>query len=400
MENPKEEIEAILNEMNFTNTFEVQKELFINGSDFEVSDEEFEEHLNPALYNAYIFDTDLAKEVRDKYEVGQALYQPIEVYASPVVTKPSKNTRYVIYSQGFVEIESEYIDDEYLELYTDLKLSVNNTLDCFKVVDIRENEKLKQITLVEYSPVEENYLMSNKTEIEQRAIKEAEELFNNQDNGESLEFFDPRGNSNKAIGINETTLEFFTKEDLTFLAEFLSSFCDHFGLEESLNLMEMYDLILTLEAYHQFAKDNEGEDPEEIKEVFIETGVHEYEHMAHGGSDLENLLNMGIQDLSDEDINNEMDEFLANYDEETEGIPKETAAALVQGLIDQIRNPETKELDLGAILENLLPEEREEFLKTMLEMEESEHDHDHEHHHHNHDHNHNHEHHHDHDHHH
>ena len=162
----------------------------------------------------------------------------------------------------------------------------------------------------------------------------------------------------------------------------------------------MYDLILTLEAYHQFAKDNEGEDPEEIKEVFIESGVHEYEHMAHGGSDLENLLNMGIQDLSDEDINNEMDEFLANYDEETEGIPKETAAALVQGLIDQIRNPETKELDLGAILENLLPEEREEFLKTMLEMEESEHDHDHEHHHHNHDHNHNHEHHHDHDHHH
>ena len=134
MENPKEEIEAILNEMNFTNPFEVQKELFINGSDFEVSDEEFEEHLNPALYNAYIFDTDLAKEVRDKYEVGQALYQPIEVYASPVVTKPSKNTRYVIYSQGFVEIESEYIDDEYLELYTDLKLSVNNTLDCFKVV--------------------------------------------------------------------------------------------------------------------------------------------------------------------------------------------------------------------------------------------------------------------------
>ena len=165
MENPKEEIEAILNEMNFTNPFEVQKELFINGSDFEVSDEEFEEHLNPALYNAYIFDTDLAKEVRDKYEVGQALYQPIEVYASPVVTKPSKNTRYVIYSQGFVEIESEYIDDEYLELYTDLKLSVNNTLDCFKVVDIRENEKLKQITIVEYSPVEENYLMSNKTEI-------------------------------------------------------------------------------------------------------------------------------------------------------------------------------------------------------------------------------------------
>ena len=63
MENPKEEIEAILNEMNFTNPFEVQKELFINGSDFEVSDEEFEEHLNPALYNAYIFDTDLAKEV-------------------------------------------------------------------------------------------------------------------------------------------------------------------------------------------------------------------------------------------------------------------------------------------------------------------------------------------------
>ena len=210
MENPKEEIEAILNEMNFTNPFEVQKELFINGSDFEVSDEEFEEHLNPALYNAYIFDTDLAKEVRDKYEVGQALYQPIEVYASPVVTKPSKNTRYVIYSQGFVEIESEYIDDEYLELYTDLKLSVNNTF--------------KQIILVEYSPVEENYLMSNKTEIEERAIKEAEELFSNQDNGESLEFFDPRGNSNKAIGINETTLEFFTKEDLTFLAEFLSSF--------------------------------------------------------------------------------------------------------------------------------------------------------------------------------
>ena len=82
MENPKEEIEAILNEMNFTNPFEVQKELFINGSDFEVSDEEFEEHLNPALYNTYIFDTDLAKEVRDKYEVGQALYQPIEVYAS------------------------------------------------------------------------------------------------------------------------------------------------------------------------------------------------------------------------------------------------------------------------------------------------------------------------------
>ena len=28
MENPKEEIEAILNEMNFTNPFEVQKELF------------------------------------------------------------------------------------------------------------------------------------------------------------------------------------------------------------------------------------------------------------------------------------------------------------------------------------------------------------------------------------
>ena len=72
MENPKEEIEAILNEMNFTNTFEVQKELFTNGSNFEVSDEEFEEHLNPALYNAYIFDTDLAKEVRDKYEIGPA----------------------------------------------------------------------------------------------------------------------------------------------------------------------------------------------------------------------------------------------------------------------------------------------------------------------------------------
>ena len=42
MENPKEEIEAILNEMNFTNPFEVQNELFINGSDFEVSDKEFE----------------------------------------------------------------------------------------------------------------------------------------------------------------------------------------------------------------------------------------------------------------------------------------------------------------------------------------------------------------------
>lgn len=68
-------------------------------------------------------------------------------------------------------------------------------------------------------------------------------------------------------------------------------------------------------------------------------------------------------------------------------------------MVDQIRNPETTELDLGAILENLLPEEREEFLKIMMESEETEHDHEHHHtHDHEHHHTHEHEHHHGHDH--
>ena len=393
MENPKEEIEELLNEMNITNPFEFQKELFENGDSFEINVEEFKENLNPSLYNAYFFDTDLAKEVKDKYEVGQELYQPIEIYASPVLTKPLKNTRYVIYSQAFFEIDKEYIDDDYIELYTDLKLSVNNTLDSFKVVDIRENENLKQIALVEFSPVEEDHMMNNKTEIEQRAIKEAEEFFNNCDEGKSIEFFDPRGNSNKAIGINETSLEFFTKEDLIFLAEFLSSICDHYGIEEVMSLMEMYDLVLTLEAYRQFLKENEGEDPQEIREIFIEMGTHQYYALMHDDVDLESLLDIGIQDLSEEQLDRDMEEFLANYDEDEEGIPKDTAAALIRGLVDQIRNPETTELDLGAILENLLPEEREEFLKIMMESEETEHDHEHHHtheheHHHAHDHEH------------
>ena len=79
----------------------------------------------------------LNKDVINNYKIHQKLYQPTEIYLTDALTKPLKNTRYLIYSKEFQEIPKENLAC----VYQDMKIFTLGIINCFKIINIKTQKK-------------------------------------------------------------------------------------------------------------------------------------------------------------------------------------------------------------------------------------------------------------------
>ncbi|WP_303234997.1 hypothetical protein [Methanosphaera cuniculi] len=253
-ENNQPELDNTPKDEDETNIFQEEKQLFELTEDITFQDlneeqqDELIEQLNPNLYDLYIYDADIDPQILEKYEVGQYLYQPSDIYTTRLLTDPIRNTRYAILSKEFQQIP----DDELVEEYQDIDLSVSGVLNCFKIVSIELDEELMLITLLHYNSFEELVLKDHMTEIEEKASKMADDMIQTHEyietdiNLEPINYKIPT-----AIGINnrESGLKPYTKGQLIFYLSVLSAIYEKKGLEDVFAFTDEYDIANIINIY-------------------------------------------------------------------------------------------------------------------------------------------------------
>lgn len=269
--------EEINNPDDDINIFKEEKQLFeltenITFQDLnEEQQKELTEQLNPNLYDLYIYDTDVDPQILEKYEVGEYLYQPTDIYATKLLTDPGRNTRYVILSKEFQQIPNDELVDE----YKNIDLSVSGVLNCFKIVNIEYNDEYMQITMIHYNSFEELALKDHITDIEQRAVQMAEDLMQTREyvqtdiNLEPINYKIPT-----AIGINnrESGLKQYTKGQLVFYLSVLSAIFEKYDLEEVFAFTDEYDISNIINIYQNSVDELKNVDIVDNDEYDIEKG--------------------------------------------------------------------------------------------------------------------------------
>lgn len=234
--------------------FIAEKELFeitqeVKYTELEKSQQkEFKENLNPKNYKKYVFDVDLSKDIVSCYNIEQKLYHPTDIYVTSCITKPLKNTRYLIYSKEFEEIP----DEELLPIYQNKKIATSGIMNCFKIIDITTINDKTQIALLHYVSFEEIAIDHHKTEIEEKIKKESKNIFEESFNKKSLKI-DEKLNYKIETGIginkNKTQLKPFTKDQLIYLLELYGEITEKFNIKKIYELLEKYDITSILNVY-------------------------------------------------------------------------------------------------------------------------------------------------------
>ncbi len=291
---------------------------------------ELKKQLNPSSYETYIYDMDIDPQITEKYEVGEYLYQPTDIYTTQLITKPTKNVRYLIFSKEFQKIS----DEELIPEYQNIDLSVTGVLSCFKIIDISKKDELTQITLLHYNSFEEILIKHHKTEIEEKAIKISKEILEKEEYvNRYIDLEEINYKITTAIGINnrEAKLKPFTKDQIIFYLDVLSELLNKYNLDDIFEFTDEYDIVNIINIYQKSIdelgnidvnKDEYLEEKEEIIKAYKKTIINSLELS-------DNLKETEIKTEISEDFENKDSEEQLKEISEILNIPQEKLEKII-----------------------------------------------------------------------
>lgn len=238
--------------INAKEIFTAEKELFeitqmIDYTQLEKNQQkELKDNLNRGYYKKFIYDVNLNKDVINNYKIHQKLYQPTEIYLTDALTKPLKNTRYLIYSKEFQEIPKGNLAC----VYQDMKIFTLGIINCFKIINIKTQKNMTQITLLHYNIFEELLLNHQKTKIEKKIEKESEKpIETSTDN--STNDFQLNYKIETGIGLyeNKNKIEHYTKDQVIYILKLYIEILEKFNVEKIYEILEKYNVSSLIKVY-------------------------------------------------------------------------------------------------------------------------------------------------------
>lgn len=220
-----------VNEFDERINFYLQSETTFDYTKEEIKD--FEDNFSitfSGLSESFVYDQTLPQEIIDMYPVGQIIYHPSFIVASPDNDACSTNCRFKIYSAG----QWTSFDDSFPIFGCNKNLYINNVTEAFKVIDVYNKEGITQITLINIPIVVEDIIKISTPPVIENFIEESREEFDESFNSENFTEAANLEYNSLAPGIyknNNDEYQYYTKSDMCNLLTMYSHFEEGIGFD-------------------------------------------------------------------------------------------------------------------------------------------------------------------------
>lgn len=279
-------------------------------------------------YDAYVHDADLDEEVFNRYEVGQLLYHPTELFFTSDIKGMHKKYRFLVFSNYIKDLSDT---PEAIDEMKSINLCRSNLVESFKIIDIYGRKGKIQISLINYPPASEILFKNHVSKIEADLIKKARRSFEKSLNKEPIpELYGRWGTLfDEPIGIREFNYRwrFYSRRSMLAFLDILEMVKQAYGLEDTFDFIHRNDMSELINVYDEnvdeILKVNANASKEEIQKE-IDECVYDLANIVKEGIQVSQKLGPSFKEdmvgLSDKEKALKLNEAFRGIDQEYHGI--------------------------------------------------------------------------------